>query len=148
MWVPTKGRVAELRDDAPVSALAGDSHWIGRMNANAKPLTVLRSELAPAKPTVLEQELAYQPGAIVSRTIAKARGGSVTLFAFDAGQELSEHTAPFDAFVQVLDGVVELTIGGDKVVARAGETVRMPAAIPHAVRALEQFKMILTMVRD
>ena len=118
------------------------------MNANAKPLTVLRSELAPAKPTVLEQELAYQPGAIVSRTIAKARGGSFTLFAFDAGQELSEHTAPFDAFVQVLDGVVELTIGGDKVDARAGETVRMPAAIPHAVRALEQFKMILTMVRD
>ena len=72
----------------------------------------------------------------------------MTLFAFDAGQELSEHTAPFDAFVQVLDGAVELTIGGEKVVAGQGETVRMPAGIPHAVRALEAFKMILTMVRE
>jgi quercetin dioxygenase-like cupin family protein len=118
------------------------------MNVQSKPLTVLKSELPPAKPTVLEHELAYQPGAIVSRTIAKAKGGSVTLFAFDAGQELSEHTAPFDAFVQVLDGAVELTIGGEKVVARSGETVRMPANVPHAVRALEPFKMILTMVRE
>jgi quercetin dioxygenase-like cupin family protein len=118
------------------------------MSALAKNLSVLRNELAPAKPTHLEQELAYQPGAIVSRTIAKAKGGSVTLFAFDAGQELSEHTAPFDAFVQVLDGSVELTIGGEKVVARTGETTRMPAGIPHAVRALEPFKMVLTMVRD
>ena len=89
------------------------------MTVPAKPLTVLRNELPPARPTVLERELAYQPGAVVSRTIAKARGGTVTLFAFDAGQELSEHTAPFDAFVQVLDGAVELTIGGEKVPARA-----------------------------
>jgi quercetin dioxygenase-like cupin family protein len=118
------------------------------MSIPSKSLSVLRSELPPAKPTFLERELAYQPGAIVSRTIAKAKGGSVTLFAFDAGQELSEHTAPFDAFVQVLDGAVELTIGGEKVVARTGETVRMPAGIPHAVRALEPFKMILTMVRE
>jgi quercetin dioxygenase-like cupin family protein len=118
------------------------------MNAQPKPLAVLRSELAPGKPTVLERELAHQPGAIVSRTLAKARGGSVTLFAFDAGQELSEHTAPFDAFVQVLDGEVELTIGGERVVARAGETVRMPTGIPHAVRALAPFKMLLTMVRE
>ena len=128
--------------------MASDSHLIRRMNAHAKPLTVLRSELPPARPAKLEQELAYQPGATVSRTIARARGGSMTLFAFDAGQELSEHTAPFDAFVQVLDGAVELTIGGEKVVARRGETVRMPAGIPHAVRALEAFKMILTMVRE
>jgi quercetin dioxygenase-like cupin family protein len=119
------------------------------MNAHTtKPLSVLRSDLPPARAVVLPQELAYVPGAIVSRTLAKARGGSVTLFAFDAGQELSEHTAPFDAFVQVVDGTVELTIGGEKVVTRAGETVRMPAGIPHAVRALEPFKMILTMVRD
>jgi quercetin dioxygenase-like cupin family protein len=130
------------------SVLASDSQWNRGMNAQAKPLAVLRSELAPAKPTLLEQELAYQPGAIVSRTIAKAKGGSVTLFAFDAGQELSEHTAPFDAFVQVLDGAVELTIGGEKVLARRGETVRMPAGIPHAVRAVEAFKMLLTMVRE
>lgn len=109
---------------------------------------VLRSELPPARPIVLERELAYVAGSIVSRTLAKARGGSLTLFAFDAGQELSEHTAPFDAFVQVLDGSVELTIGGERVVAKAGETVRMPAGIPHAVRAIEPFKMLLSMVRE
>jgi quercetin dioxygenase-like cupin family protein len=118
------------------------------MTVPAQSLGVLRSELAPARPTVLEQELAYQPGAIVSRTIAKARGGSVTLFAFDAGQELSEHTAPFDAFVHVLDGSVELTIGSEKVLTRAGETTRMPGGIPHAVRAPERFKMLLVLVRD
>ena len=111
-------------------------------------INVLRSEVPAARPVVLESELAYVPGAVVSRTLAKARGGSLTLFAFDAGQELSEHTAPFDAFVQVLDGTVELTIGGEPVVARRGETVRMPAGIPHAVRALEPFKMLLSMVRE
>jgi len=84
----------------------------------------------------------------VSRTVAKARGGTISLFAFDAGEELSEHTAPFDAFVQVLDGAVELTIGGEKVLARAGETVRMSAGVPHAVRAIERFKMLLSLVRE
>ena len=132
-----------------VPGLAGDSQCNRDMNGQpSKPLSVLRSELPPARATVLREELAYVPGAIVSRTIAKAKGGSITLFAFDAGQELSEHTAPFDAFVQVLDGSVELTIGGEKVVARTGETTRMPGGIPHAVRALEPFKMLLTMVRD
>ena len=103
--------------------------------------------LRPATPTRLGEELDYVPGAIVSRTLVRAKGGSLTLFAFDAGQELSEHTAPFDAFVQVLDGAVELTIGGEKVVARSGETVLMPAGVPHAVRAQERFKMLLSMVR-
>ncbi|HEX9400551.1 MAG TPA: cupin domain-containing protein [Anaeromyxobacter sp.] len=107
-----------------------------------------RSELPPARPLVLERELEYAPGAVVSRTVAKARGGTISLFAFDAGEELSEHTAPFDAFVQVLDGAVELTIGGEKVLARAGETVRMPAGVPHAVRAIERFKMLLSLVRE
>jgi quercetin dioxygenase-like cupin family protein len=111
-------------------------------------MNVLPSELPPARPVVLSLELEYVPGSIVSRTIAKSRGGSLTLFAFDAGEELSEHTAPFDAFVQVLDGATELTIGGERVVARAGETVRMPAGIPHAVRAVERFKMLLSMVRE
>jgi quercetin dioxygenase-like cupin family protein len=111
-------------------------------------MNVLRSELPPAEPVVLGRELDYVPGAVVSRTIAKARGGSITLFAFDAGQELSEHTAPFDAFVQVLDGAVELVIGGVRVVASVGETVRMPAGIPHAVRAIEPFKMLLSLVRE
>ncbi len=111
-------------------------------------MNVLKSELPPARPVVLERELEYVPGSVVSRTIAKARAGSITLFAFDAGEELSEHTAPFDAFVQVLDGAVELTIGGELVRARAGETVRMPAGVPHSVRAVERFKMLLSMVRE
>ncbi len=101
----------------------------------------------PAKPVRLGEDLTYVPGSIVSQTLARAKGGSLTLFAFDAGQELSEHTAPFDAFVQVLDGSVELTIGGEQVVAQQGETVLMPAGIPHAVKARERFKMLLSMVR-
>lgn len=103
--------------------------------------------LPPARPVRLDQALDYVAGSVVSRTLVKARGGSLTLFAFDAGQELSEHTAPFDAFVQVLDGAVELTIGGERVEARAGETVLMPAGVPHAVRAAGPFKMLLSMVR-
>jgi quercetin dioxygenase-like cupin family protein len=103
--------------------------------------------LQASTPTRLQEELDYVPGAIVSRTLVRAKGGSLTLFAFDAGQELSEHTAPFDAFVQILDGVVELTIGGASVLARAGEVVLMPANVPHAVRAQERFKMLLSMIR-
>ncbi len=103
--------------------------------------------LPPARAVRLEQEITPVPGSIVSRTLARSAGGSLTLFAFDAGQELSEHTAPFDAFVQVLDGSVELTIGGERVVARAGETVRMPAGVPHAVRARVPLRMLLSMVR-
>lgn len=103
--------------------------------------------LRPATPVRLAEEVAFAPGAIVSRTIAKTKGGTLTLFAFDAGQELSEHTAPFDAFVTVLDGAAELVIGGTPVAAARGETVLMPAHVPHAVRARERFKMLLSMVR-
>lgn len=92
--------------------------------------------------------VAYQDGTVVSRTIAKTNGGTVTLFAFDRGQELSEHTTPFDALVQVLDGEVELTIGGRKVSAHAGQIVRMPAHVPHAVHASERFKMLLILLRE
>jgi len=89
----------------------------------------------------------YASGSIVSTKLLQYPGGSVTLFAFDEGQELSEHTAPFDALVQVLDGRVELKVGGVVVDASAGESVLMPAGIPHAVRAVERFKMLLTMLR-
>ncbi len=106
------------------------------------------ASLPPAQALKLPEQLDYAPGAIVSRTLARTKGGIVTLFAFDAGQELSEHTAPFDAFVQVLDGDVELTIDGKKVLAAVGETVLMPAQVPHAVRAVRRFKMLLTMVRE
>ena len=103
--------------------------------------------LPPARAVRLADEVEYARGSIVSRTVARQRGGSLTLFAFDAGQELSEHTAPFDAVVQVLDGRAELVVGGQRVEAAAGETVVMPAHVPHAVRAGERFKMLLTMVR-
>ena len=89
----------------------------------------------------------YAAGAVISRTIIKKEVGTVTLFSFDAGQGLSEHIAPFDALVQVLDGKAELTVGGELVVANAGEIVLMPANVPHSLHAPERFKMLLVMVR-
>jgi quercetin dioxygenase-like cupin family protein len=105
-------------------------------------------QLEPAVAYNMADLLDYAPGAVVSRTIAKNKAGTVTLFSFDAGQELSEHATPYDAFVQVLDGRVRLTIGGQEVVAVAGEIVLMPAGVPHAVYADERFKMALIMIRD
>lgn len=98
-------------------------------------------------PQSLAALVAYQAGAIVSRVVLKTAGGSVTLFAFDAGQELSEHTAPFDALVQVLDGEAEITVAGVAQRVRSGEALRLPAHRPHAVRAVSRFTMLLTMVR-
>jgi quercetin dioxygenase-like cupin family protein len=89
----------------------------------------------------------YAAGAIVSRTLADNAAGTITLFAFDAGQGLSEHTAPFDAVVHVLEGAAELTIGGKRVPAAAGTLTLMPAGVPHAVNAPGRFKMLLTMLR-
>ena len=90
---------------------------------------------------------AYQDGAIVSRQVSKADAGNVTLFAFDAGQELSEHTAPFDALLQVLDGATEVTIAERAFSLRAGDAIILPAGQPHAVKAVSRFKMLLTMIR-
>lgn len=90
----------------------------------------------------------YQPGSIVSRTILDKKTGTVTLFAFDQGQKLSEHTAPFDALVQVIDGWAEILIGGKPLRIQKGEMVIMPANVPHAVTAVERFKMLLIMVRS
>jgi quercetin dioxygenase-like cupin family protein len=92
--------------------------------------------------------VAYQDGSIVSRTLAKRNGGTLTLFAFDRGQSLSEHTAPFDAIVQILDGQAQLVIGGEKVPASQGQIVLMPANVPHAVHAPGRFKMLLVMIRE
>jgi len=91
--------------------------------------------------------ISYQEGAVVSRQIVKAEAGNVTLFAFDSGQELSEHTAPFDALVHVLDGEVEIRISGSPFTLKSGEAILMPANKPHAVRAMTKFKMLLTMIR-
>ena len=91
--------------------------------------------------------VAYQAGSVVSRQITKADAGNVTLFAFDKDQELSEHTAPFDALVQVLEGEAEIIISGKPYRLRAGDAIIMPADEPHAVLALQRFKMLLTMIR-
>jgi quercetin dioxygenase-like cupin family protein len=90
----------------------------------------------------------YQEGAVVSRIIVKNEGGSVTLFSFDEGQELSEHTAPFDALVHVLEGTAEITISGQPFQVTTGEAIIMPAGAPHAVKAIGKFKMLLTMIKS
>jgi len=90
----------------------------------------------------------YGEGAVVSRTLVQAAVGTVTVFAFDKGQGLSEHSTPFDALVQVLDGRAEITIGGEMVSVSAGESLLMPADIPHALHAPERYKMLLTMIRE
>lgn len=95
---------------------------------------------------VLSDLIAYQPGAVVSRTLLDKESGTVTVFAFDDGERLSEHTAPHDALLQVLDGRVSVTISGEVYELEAGETLVLPAEEPHAVDALEQFKMVLTML--
>jgi len=105
-------------------------------------------QLEPAEEGALLELVDYAEGGIVSRTILEGEGGSVTVFAFDAGQSLSEHTAPFDALVQVIDGKAHLHIGGRRVCATAGQIVLMPANVPHAVEAPERFKMMLTMLRS
>ena len=92
--------------------------------------------------------VAYQDGAVVSRAIVKKKTGTVTVFAFDKDQGLSEHAAPFDALVQVLDGVGEITIAGTPHRLGKGDLILMPANIPHAVKAVERFKMMLTMIRE
>lgn len=104
-------------------------------------------ELPPAKAVSLKGLLDYVPGSIVSRTLAKNKRSSITLFAFDQGQALSEHSAPFDAFVSVLDGKCEVVIGGKPIRVAEGQTVVMPANVPHAVNATNQFKMLLIMLR-
>lgn len=89
----------------------------------------------------------YQEGSVVSRQITKADAGNVTLFAFDAGQELSEHTAPFDALVHILDGEAEVRISGQPFQVHAGQAIILPANEPHALKATARFKMLLTMIR-
>lgn len=92
--------------------------------------------------------VSYQDGAVVSRTLIDRKTGTVTLFAFGEGQGLSEHTAPFDALVQVLDGEAEITIAGNPHHLDAGEIIVLPAGVPHALKAARRFKMMLTMIRS
>jgi len=101
-----------------------------------------------AKATRLADLIEYQEGSVVSRTILDKEAGTVTLFAFDKGEGLSEHTAPYDAIVYVLEGEVRVLISGNPILVSQGEMVIMPAGKPHALEALSKFKMLLTMIKD
>jgi quercetin dioxygenase-like cupin family protein len=99
-------------------------------------------------PAVLADLVVYQENSIVSKTLIKKKTGTVTLFAFAQGEELSEHTAPYDAMVYVLDGTVDISISGQPVQLTSGQMVIMPANVPHALKANVPFKMMLTMIRS
>lgn len=101
-----------------------------------------------AKPLDIVNMVEYQDGSIISREILRKETGTITLFAFDAGQGLSEHTAPFDAVVQILDGEAEIFISGEPIKAVSGEMVIMPANKPHSLKANKRFKMLLTMIKS
>lgn len=101
-----------------------------------------------AKLMRLTELAAYQEGAVVSKTLLSKLTGTVTLFAFDKDQGLSEHTAPFDAMVQLLDGEADITVGGQLFQLRQGDMLIMPAQVPHALHAVTPFKMLLTMIRS
>ena len=101
-----------------------------------------------AEPQNLIDLVNYQKGSVVSRALIKKKTGTVTLFAFDQDQALSEHTAPFDAMVYILDGKAEIIISGNSNILEKGNMIIMPANEPHALKAIEQFKMMLTMIRS
>lgn len=102
----------------------------------------------PTKAENLAKSIDYQTGSVVSRTLIKKSTGTVTLFAFDEGEGLSEHTAPFDALVVVIEGETEVTIGGEACQVGAGDSIVMPAGVPHALKATKRFKMLLTMIKS
>ncbi len=110
--------------------------------------TIARSEIAGAEAVPLLGLVNYQEGSVVSRVVLKREKGNVTIFAFDEGQGLSEHTSPFDALVQAVEGQAEITVAGAPIEVRTGDVVLLPAEKPHAVKATTRFKMVLTMIRS
>ncbi len=96
----------------------------------------------------LQGSVGYQEGSVVSREVIKKPNGNITLFAFDKGQGLSEHTAPFDALVQIIDGEADIKISGKQYHLKTGESVIMPANEPHELKAVERFKMVLVMIKS
>ncbi len=107
-----------------------------------------KCELRVAEAIPLANLVNYQEGAVVSRTLVNRSTGTITLFAFDDGQSLSEHTAPFDALAQIVDGEAEIVVSGRPISTKSGDVVLMPANQPHSLRALTKFKMLLTMIRS
>ena len=96
----------------------------------------------------LEKMVEYSSGGVISKQVLKSQSGNITLFSFDQGQGLAEHTAPFDAVVQILDGEAEITVGGNSNLVKKGKFIIMPANVPHALQAVKRFKMLLTMVKN
>lgn len=106
------------------------------------------NEFEKARVFSLNDSVEYASGGILSKTILKKETGNISLFSFAKGEALSEHTAPFDAMIQIVDGKSEIIIGGKSFFLEAGQVIIMPANIPHAVKATEKFKMVLTMIRS
>jgi quercetin dioxygenase-like cupin family protein len=106
------------------------------------------NEFERAKVFSFSESVDYSDGGIVSKTVIKKQTGNISLFSFDKGESLSEHTAPFDAMIQVVDGKGEVVIGGKSFILEAGQSIIMPANITHAVIAIEKFKMVLTMIKS
>jgi len=106
------------------------------------------NEFEKAKVFSFSESVNYSDGGIVSKTVLKKQTGNISLFSFDKGEALSEHTAPFDAMIQVVDGKGEILIDGESYFLEIGDTIIMPANIRHAVKAVEKFKMVLTMIKS
>ena len=106
------------------------------------------NEFEKAKIFNFNDSVEYASGGILSKTVLKKETGNISLFSFAKGEALSEHTAPFDAMIQVVDGKGEIIIGGKSFILEAGQAIIMPADIPHSVKAVEMFKMVLTMIRS
>lgn len=108
----------------------------------------MKDTIIPANIYTLKDAVTYAEGAVVSKTITKSKSGNITLFAFDRRQGLSEHTAPFDAMAMIVDGLCKITIDGQDFELKEGQMIIMPAKVRHALEALEQFKMLLIMIKD
>ena len=106
------------------------------------------NEFEKSKVFCFDKSIEYAEGGIVSKTVLKKQTGNISLFSFDKGEALSEHTAPFDAMIQIVDGRGEIIIGGKSYFLETGESIIMPANITHAVKAVEKFKMVLTMIKS
>ncbi|HKK01491.1 MAG TPA: cupin domain-containing protein [Desulfuromonadales bacterium] len=109
--------------------------------------TTTKLTLTGASPENLAEMTAYQQASVVSRTLLQDESGTLTVFSFDEGQALSEHTVPYNAFIQVLDGQAEITVGGKPCLVNPGEIILMPGGVSHKVRAVKRFKMLLTMFK-
>jgi quercetin dioxygenase-like cupin family protein len=106
------------------------------------------AEIPSAVPRTILDLVSYQEASVVSRIVLKREKGNITIFAFDVGQGLSEHTSPFDALAQIVDGEAEISISGKPILVKTGEIVLLPAGEPHALKAIVRFKMLLTMIRS